>query len=1496
MRRVAAALTCVLLLGWTAGAQWRPMREDPATDPKAFDITTRADLEDSIRRVENLRVQLKDARTEREKALVIESILALCQDELNRQSNASGAIVIERSQDPLTPGMATRWKGAFLILEDLLRSLGKDGLAQYERLYGPRAEKLLQEAQAGNDLAATEGINRRFGLTRAGVRAATLLATISWERGDISRAARSLERALSATEVLQDAQRAALCGWLSHCYRALGERANLARLLAESAALGEQVIDEGGTGLSLGETIRRNLAEARDTGTDTLSTAGIEWPGGNHTNTGLHPLPSDYAQIAWSRILPRLQASPQGAFMNYPRPVAPPFLPMFDGNTVFVNTGDRLAAYDLVGGGTGEDPLWSCKPFPTLDSNWRTTEPDPALILPVSGWRGMVFAALENPLTTTFHDRNPDPMFGLYSHYPQVRRALCAVDSGTGRLLWKLGGLYEGGADDTTSFLYATVHDGVLYAIGSRLPQFSEIYLYALDPVSGEVHWNLRVCYGQQETTMFGRPARTPFPSLFAIAGGNMYLCTNLGGVVSVNLARRCLNWISRYDYVPRPVTKYTETYYRDVTWANNPTFYSEIGGRAYLVIAPADSNQMFALDAAGGEILWRLDREALLGGGRVLVGLRNGVAWVAGDGGLAGDAGSRLRGVDVRLGRVTSTIRVTPTDRASTMAMHGRPAMAGNRLFWPGWFGRDCALCEVDLDNGRVANSAYVPSSYAGWGYSVFAQNGIVFTISGTDYSRGNNQLAVRFNQAALLDSARKAAQADSASPEVALRYGLLALRLADSAEGLKHLRAAFQAASAPPVNIRVRDHASRALVAWHVRQADAALAARKNHEALGAVQAAREFALLRSQRSDCFTREERALEALNNPKALRELYERLVQEDPDFGVGEDPEIPARLYGLIRLAAILESSEPARAAEMYQQVQQSSDRLAWQGVKLRALGLERMKGLIKAAGREVYAPQDNAAAELLKAGTPESLARLLRHYPLALAADEAALRLAFQALGRRDGPEAVAVLSAALEDNSARPRKGELNALLALAHHAAGERLRARLVAARTLREFPDGKLQQGEGESSFKALLGPLAGAGAAAGAQTSPPRLPAQPVELWKRDWEAGAFTRIPALPAQQATPRVYLGERSARGFEIVALDGPSGEVLWSRANDVSLMAAHDTEHGVLFETAQGFSLFDDAGNERWSLATGGTPNPVSIHGGMLVYGTRFTNTATRKMMVRVTALDIAAGGRLWQAEFEASVLRWIQQCDFGVLLLLSGNEQRLCLLDAESGATARATTLEVTGQVNVSPVLDSDTVWVVDVFGAVRGYAADTLAPRVSLATSQRGATLLRISNGRLLAAGGEGAVCLEVSSGKTLWSRPLERGELLRAAQLSAGVLFLCTRDATGGARITGLNAADGTQAFRHLVPKAGESDRQELQASAAFDGGLAVVYSVHGMVQGSLQLVEFRLVLLNADGTERLSWSKPLTAASASVAQLALTEGHLVLGCANASFCFGRKE
>lgn len=1059
MRRLPWVLVLGFCLVAGSAAQFFPRREDPETDPKAFQITTRADLEDAIKRIRRQGELLKQAANDKEKTQLRQGILRLCQDELSRPENASGVLVMERTpHDAPAPDVAIRWQGAYAALEEQIRTLGPDGLAEYERLYGPRAEALLAQAVAAGDRMAIQSLNRRFGLTRAGVRASILLATLFWEEGRLSPAARGIERALAVPELLSVPQRVQLSAWLASCYRTLGERANLATLVEAAAPLAGEAADEGGTSRPLGELLKRMLAEARDNTTATIDALGVEWPGGNYTNTALPALPSDYSQIAWARTLPRLGAVTAPPFMDYPPSMVPPYLPVFDGTSAYVNTGDSLVSYDLIGG-AADAPAWVCRPFPVFSHNWRVTEPDHAMILPVSVHQGVAFAALENPLTSHLHDREPDPNFGLFSHYPQVRRGLCAVDCATGRLLWKVGGLYQGDEHDTTSFLSAVVHEGTLYAMGTRMPNLAEIFLYALDPATGAVRWHMRLCYGQQEISMFGRPARQPYASLPAIAGGTLYVCTNIGGVVAVNLTQRCLTWISRYEYLPRPITKYTVTYYRDVTWYNSPTIYVEHLGKPYVVVAPTDSDRLFCMDARTGSILWRVAAvENPILGGRAVAGVRNGLLYVADDGGRNGGASARLHVIDLPTGRVQNTLRVTPFNRGNTLSLAGRPCLAGNRLLWPGQNERECAIAEIDLDALKVVSSAYVPPSYMGWGFSVFAQHAVVFTITGNDYTRGNSQLAMRFNPAALLEAARKDAAAAPQDPEPLLRLGLLTLRLGDRSEGVKHLRAAHKLASAPTLNTPLRDRAAGALVATYLGQADAAFAGRRYQETLGHVQSAREFARERTQLTECFLREERVLQAQGQAVALEEFYRRLVESDPAFGVGADPEIPAALYARLRLASLVGNRDAVQAAALWQEVLEAPDRLAYNGTPLRALAMDSLRALLKQAGRAPYEPQDKAAAVLLEKGEPEGLRQLLRRFPLATAADEAVLRLAQLELDQREPARAAILLQSALDEWPERDRRLELQALQAMSYYRAGEKLRARLLAARILRASPQG------------------------------------------------------------------------------------------------------------------------------------------------------------------------------------------------------------------------------------------------------------------------------------------------------------------------------------------------------------------------------------------------------------------------------------------------------
>ncbi|MCA8915918.1 MAG: PQQ-binding-like beta-propeller repeat protein [Planctomycetes bacterium] len=1512
MRRLSVVAVFVVLAGLSTSAQIFPRYSQPKADPNAFKISTQANLEEALTRIGRLKSQLAQTKEADEREFLINRILELCQEQLNEDNNDSGVIIVERTDmifpqpdaDESVYDVPIRWQGAFSAVEEELRSLGEEGLTQYEKVYGARASLLLKQAVETRQRERMQYLNRRFGLTKAGVRAGALLANMWFEEGEVSKSARCLERVLSIPELLTVDQRAMYSVWLGHCYRDLGERANLLKLIEQTVTIRDRKVDVGGEQLAVGAVLQQRLMEARDATTDTVDALGVEWPGGNYTNTGLHEKPSDYRQIAWTKTLPRLGATPNySRFMNYRSSIVPPFLPLFDGNSFYVNTGDRLVAYDLAGS-KGDDPTWSCIPFPAFSNNWRTTEPDPGLIMPVSAYRGTLFAAIENPLSTVYHDPNPDQNYRLYSHYPKVRRALCAVDSSTGRLMWKLGGQYEGLKEDQTNFLSSVVYEGTLYAIASRVPSMAEIFLYAINPDTGDVLWNLRLCYGQQETTMFGRPAREPHPSLPCITGGTLYLCTNIGGVVSVDLATRSLRWISRYEYIPRPITKYTETFYREVTWYNSPTIYTESKGKPYVIVAPTDADKMFALDARSGKVVWDIAQDSQpLYGGRALVGVRDGKVIVAGDGGSRGGGASRLHIIDIDNPRAIESIKVTPVDRGNLLSLAGRPCMSDNSVIWPGqeWSDNGCTLAQIDLDKKKVVNSAYVSGTYAGWGYSVFTQHGVVYTVSGNDYSRGNNQLAARFNAQALLDAARAEYKENPDDADCAVRYGLLSLRMGDRTEAMTALKRAFELASRAPLDPRIRDQAGRALVGGYLELADKALEARKYTEALGFVQNAREYAVGRAQLSDCFVREERALLAEGRGADIEEFYRGIIKLDPDFGVGDNPEIPVGLYSSIRLAERLEvTKRDAEAVELWQDVQGNPDRYTFAGEAPRALALGRIRAAIRRSGRSVYSTQDAAADNLIDEKSPDAWRKVLRLYPLSMAADTAALELAESRRANWAPNEGAEILRTALEENPERKRGPELQALLALCYKDAGERLRARLLALRVLRESPNGELNVNGRTTPFRDFLKQMTEGAADEASTQALPQMPKQVAQLWARPWEMGAFTRLPGQPVSMPSARFHVGETGMNGPQLVALDAATGKPAWTRQLNVSVTGIHRTSRGVLFVQGNGFSLFDDEGNEQWSTPSGGTPDPVSLQGGMLVYATRFLNTRTRKNMVRITARDVDSGGLVWpepnvDCELEGNSVRWIGQCPTGIVVMAQGNETTLSLLNAENGEVIATRVLDSQGRITVHPILLDDRLLIIDRDGKVQRLDIDTLRPAGEFETKLRYPTMFEAVDGQCLIVGLTSVGRFDVNDGHAIWRRDYGDNEMMTAQVMLKDSIAIATRSPSAAGHVTAYALKDGKPKFTYDVPRTNQTDRVDLQNAAGFDGGVVVVFADNRIIDGRMQLWGFRMLVLETDGTERFVWEHHAEDSPLFI-QLALTDNYIALTCDKTTFGFGRKE
>jgi outer membrane protein assembly factor BamB len=1504
-------MVLVLVLFARANAQPFGRYTIPDEDPSAFKIITPPLLDEAVRKLVRLRTDLDGIKNPRERKAQITAILNICQQELDHEVNATGVVAMQDgpARDDGSREVR-RWLGAYNAMEAQIRGLGKEGLELYEELNGKRAENLLAQASISRDLNSIMDVNKRFGLTQAGVKAAVLLAQIEWEQGHLSPAARALERALEFRELHKPQTEADISAWLGRCYRELGERANLAQLRVWVKPYKDLEVNLGGAWRKLDELLAEEYGSTRDSTNDTIEGLGVCWPGGNYANTGISATPTPPDKIAWAQTLPRLDAEWfQSRYMQYPFPLVPPYLPVSDGTMLYVNNGDALCAYDvLTGGKRANEPMWRCKPFPNRDTYWRTSEPDPAMTLPVSVYRGTVYAPLENPMRTPIHQSRPDNGFGLYAHYPQVRRALCAVDGETGRLLWKVGGQYEGGDLEQTSFGPAIAHEGALYAIGTRVPGLADVVLYAFDPQNGQTRWSMRLCYGQQEVTMFGRPARWPFTSLPAIAGGQLYLCTNLGGMVAVNLERRVLSWISKYEYMCRPMTSNIWTYYRPVSWFNSPTIYAEVGGDGYVVAAPADSQHLVCINARTGEPVWQLARALLdpeandynesrapLSQARALIGVRNNVVYVGG--------GARLYSIDLASGRVLKTTSVNAEvggGRSRPSELQGRPALAGNKLYWPGSLG----ISAIDLDTLKVGPPADAPTLRSGNlpGLSVFCQQGILFTVAGSDYTMGNPQVAARFDAQLLLTDARLRVANAPEDPDAALRYGLLNLRMGDKGEARKWLEKAFALASGVKLDSRVRSLAGRVLVTLALEAADGLIDRGDYAQALTQVDSARKYVTLPAQQTEVFVRQELCLVKRNDAAALRALYAQMIEQDPPFGVGSDPEIPVRHYSSIMLAR-MEGGAKGReesALALYESLLAAPESLRFERLTLRQLAINGISALLQTSGRAIYARREQEAQALLK-GEREGCYALLRLYPLALAADEALLRIAAGMLQESRPRDAWALLQGALDEVGERARKGEVLALMALSQHRSGEVLRARLLARRVLREFPQGELEFEGSRRKFSDVLGPLL-AGKESGERQPPPRIAPAPKALWSEEWPPTSkmgYLYLPSQPAAGQTPLI-LTLRSTGDSPLRAINPANGEELWKGGKLTlgALNRASRLGQDLLLEFSRGIALYSDSGQERWMFSAGATPQNVDVRDGMVLFS--MPGDGTRRTRCRVLALDLSTGSTTWDVSVEAADVLWVRQSAHGALVLCTtGREDFLRQLDIESGAELRSVKLERLASRNLrcKPILDDAGVNIVDDRGDVSCYSLENLALAARVPSQQARPRMLASVNGGLLVVGYPGAALCNVGAQRVVWRTPYKADEVVMDNALAGDVLVLALTQRYDSFRLLGIALDDGRQVFEIAVTAPDKEERVNLRSALELLDGAAFGFSVVDSSTGMTELRGYKLLVIDKQGNAKLDWYVSAGEnANSEIMALAAIDGYIVLTAGRVTHCFGAKE
>ncbi len=395
----------------------------------------------------------------------------------------------------------------------------------------------------------------------------------------------------------------------------------------------------------------------------------VDWPtfAGTPWREKIAPKLVDVGKVAWRAKLPRIVADDQPA----PQPATEPltatkiiprvaedaaaplsYHPLLSGNLVLVNNQAEILALDV---GTGR-PAWGQSAAAAyrdqIEPGRRLLRNPPNTLgvarFTMTAFDGRLYARMGGGTTSRPHES----IFTVRPGY-----LVCLDLRAEGRLVWKIEPDEEGWAFEGSPVADATS----VYVAMRRSDIRPQAHVACFDAETGRLRWRRYICAA--ETPARGGLFESTH-NLLTLRRETLYYNTNLGAVAALSTHDGRVDWITLYPrrregnlLGPEPHES------RDL----NPCVYH--AGK--LLVAPADSPRIFALDAATGQILWRTGSQVsdvvhLLG--------------VANDRLIA--SGDRLYWIGLDLQQQGKITQVWPD--GNEKLGHGRGLLAGDSVLWP--------------------------------------------------------------------------------------------------------------------------------------------------------------------------------------------------------------------------------------------------------------------------------------------------------------------------------------------------------------------------------------------------------------------------------------------------------------------------------------------------------------------------------------------------------------------------------------------------------------------------------------------------------------------------------------------------------------------------------------------------------------------------------------------------------------------------------------------
>ena len=552
--------------------------------------------------------------------------------------------------------------------QKLLGEMPAEGLAIYQKQYGPAARRLFEDALKSHDANSLAQVARHYLHTQAGCDAAYRVATDHLDHERSLTAALSFERLRNARH-FADRLEPFLSLKTALSWMRAGSNDKAVQVLVEMQARHHRTtLTWGGREVALFAEPAGALAWLTTlAGEPPIQAAASadQWTiaGGDSRRNALSAGGSPYLNRGWrfstvegATTSPENDAIVARAFRerrpavpgssedsNGPLPTVPVLQPLVVDGLVIIRTIGDVRAYDLITGrlawttGEKDQLLIELLRAPATPQAQPPGGGPIDTLVASRGWEDTTFGTLSSDSAFVFAIEDLGLGVAGMTALPRLvpfreHNRLVAYDVKTGRAMWEVGGPRSDVDDELLGayFLGAPlVLDHRLYCL---VESGSEVRLLVLDPQTGGLEWSQTISSVTPTGFDMYRQKSGLSPSFF----GEILVCP-IGSdqIVAVDLTQRSLAWRHSFHsqaelYDPRRVLWQQRQAQQQGTWSVDQNHWLDslaIIGEMRAIVTPRDANELYCLNLLDGSLLWKKPR----GEGLFVAGIQHGKVIVVG-------------------------------------------------------------------------------------------------------------------------------------------------------------------------------------------------------------------------------------------------------------------------------------------------------------------------------------------------------------------------------------------------------------------------------------------------------------------------------------------------------------------------------------------------------------------------------------------------------------------------------------------------------------------------------------------------------------------------------------------------------------------------------------------------------------------------------------------------------------------------------------------------